>query len=129
MHRTAALVVLLLALASIPGCAYASWLVVTGGGGGWQLALLSLLVLVASVRIRDRIDPGFAAYAILALALAVPLAAALPLAHVGHYARYGGPLALVLSLGGAAVIALFIVLVLIVGALIAFLVSMFKIWS
>ncbi len=84
---------------------------------------------LACVPIRERAQPGFAAYAVFALALAVPLAAALPLAHVGHYTRYGGPLALALSLGGGVVIAFFVVLVLVAVVLIAAFTSLLKSWS
>ncbi|MEA2664016.1 MAG: hypothetical protein QOI11_960 [Candidatus Eremiobacteraeota bacterium] len=124
MHRIAALAALLLAIASIPGCAYASWLVVTGGNYGWLFALLSLAVFVASVRLRGRVDPGATSYAGLAL-LAVPLAMALPLVHVGHYAHHGGPLAL----GTGAAIAVLVVIGLAVVTVLGILASAFKPWS
>lgn len=124
MHRIAALAALLLAIASIPGCAYASWLVVTGGDNRWLFALLSLVVLAASVRLRSRAAPESASYVGLAV-LAVPLAMALPLVHVGHYAHYGGPLAL----GAGAVIAVFVIIGLAVVTMLAILASAFKAWS
>jgi hypothetical protein len=124
MHRIAALAALLLAIASIPGCGYGSWLVVTGDNYGWLVALLSLIAFLASVRIRGPADPGPSSYAGLAM-LAVPVAMALPLVHVGHYAHHGGPLAL----GTVAVIAVFVLIGLAVMTVLGILASAFKPWS
>jgi hypothetical protein len=129
MRTLFGLAALLLVVGSVAGCGRAAWSLVTGDRSWWVTGLLSLYALFFGIRSADQMAPRYQSgrSAQIALLIGLPLALALPVFQIGHYASYGGWLAIALVVCGGALIGL-VLLANMLGQAYEGVLGIFKIW-
>jgi hypothetical protein len=129
MRTLLGLAAFLLVVASVVGSARSAWSLVTGDGMWWITGLLSLYALYFGIRSADQVAPRYQSgrFAQIALLIVLPLALALPAFQFGHYAGYGGWLAIALVVCGGVSIGI-VLLANMLGGLYEGLLGIFKVW-